>query len=309
MKHFLKRVLFFFILFAIGVFAFLLLADGYTDSHYLRFTTPKQTSLIIGGSRAAQGIKPEVLNKILGRTDIFNYSFTVAHSRYGPNYFDIIKRKLDTKSKNGVFIVTVDPWSISSLKSELEDTTKFQELTLETAIKFVNVYPNLFYLLNTKFQSRPYINIIRNKNSSTLVHNDGWLEVTVPMDNKSINERLARKIESYKKDNLHNYKYSGIRFSYLVKTINYLKNYGEVYLVRLPIHPLMMEIENQLMPDFDGEIDKIRRGTNTEYYDMTSLNANCVFVDGNHLYKSSANEVSTIIGEWILTQKSKHSQK
>lgn len=60
-------------------------ADGYTDPFYIRFTTPKQNNLILGTSRAAQGLQPDVFKDIL-ETDVYNYAFTVTHSPYGPTY-------------------------------------------------------------------------------------------------------------------------------------------------------------------------------------------------------------------------------
>ena len=55
----------------VSVFAFFSLADGTTDDAYLKFTTPKQGSLILGSSIAAQGIHPKELNAVLKRDDIY----------------------------------------------------------------------------------------------------------------------------------------------------------------------------------------------------------------------------------------------
>ena len=47
--------------------------DGYDDPHYLRFTTSKKKSLIIGDSRSAFGLRPDILNNELSRNDIYNF--------------------------------------------------------------------------------------------------------------------------------------------------------------------------------------------------------------------------------------------
>lgn len=73
-------------------------ADGYTDPFYMRFTTSKQNSLILGTSRAAQGLQPKFFDSILKET-ILNYSFTVAHSPFGKTYLRSIKKKMDLNSK------------------------------------------------------------------------------------------------------------------------------------------------------------------------------------------------------------------
>ena len=46
----------------------LVFGNGKIDGFYLRFTTPKQHSLVIGNSRAAQGIVPSVVNESLSKT-------------------------------------------------------------------------------------------------------------------------------------------------------------------------------------------------------------------------------------------------
>ena len=74
------------------------LPDGYKDVYYKRFSTPRATSLIIGTSRAAQGIFPVILEKELIKENyslpIFNYSFTLHHSPFGEPYNNSIKLKL-----------------------------------------------------------------------------------------------------------------------------------------------------------------------------------------------------------------------
>lgn len=279
-------------------------ADGYTDPFYIRFTTPKQTSLILGSSRAAQGIQPEVLNKVLSRNDLFNFSFTLGHSRYGPNYLNLIKRKMNTKSGKGIFIVTIDPWSISNKPDEPDDLSLFKEPEdLETSDNYVvNMDPNYYYLL-FKYKQR-YANLIQNTQRSTFLHKDGWLEVNVSMDPVSADKRTDEKMADYRKNNLPNYKFSKVRYEYLMKTIDYLKNYGTVYLVRLPVHKSMMEIEEELMPDFNVLLKELADKVSVNYYDMTYLNNEYTYTDGNHLYKASGKEVTKKIGDWILELRS-----
>ncbi|MCY0969567.1 hypothetical protein ACM642_10780 [Chryseobacterium sp. CY353] len=58
MKKFILK-LFFWIIPIIAIHYFLGgFAGGNTDSFYKRFTSPQQSNLILGNSRAAQGIRP-----------------------------------------------------------------------------------------------------------------------------------------------------------------------------------------------------------------------------------------------------------
>lgn len=299
MKRFITQLLIFSVLaISIGIVLIGWKADGYTDPFYMRFTTSKKSNLIIGTSRAAQGLQPKVFRDLLNK-DFFNYSFTVAHSPFGSIYLESIKKKIKKDDEFGVYIVAVDPWSISSTTFDPNDSINFRENKLSLGnTKWVNVKPNIQYLFNN-FNGKYYELFFPNR-QKTFLHDDGWFEVTVSMDSIKLNKRISNKIKNYKENNLSKYKYSSCRFDYLINTINYLKQYGEVYLVRLPIHPKMMEIEEELMPDFNRLINNLSSDFDVKYLDMTPSNSNYLYTDGNHLYKSSGKDVSLEIAQWIL---------
>ena len=271
-------------------------ADGYTDPFYIRFTTPKQQNMILGTSRAAQGLQPHVFEKILTKK-INNFAFTVAHSPFGKVYFESIKRKHNRKT-DGLFIITVDPWSLSSWCTSPNDLSQFRENKLcLNKTKIVDMNPNVFYILDNL--SSKYSNILLKKNKSTFLHNDGWLEISnILMDSASVANRVSSKIETYRYTHLPKSNFSSTRLQYLIKTINYLKDFGVVYLVRLPIHEKMMEIEEDLIDDFNLKI-KEAIDLSDGYLDMTPQNNLFDYTDGNHLYKNSGKKVSRIIANWI----------
>ena len=97
-------------------------------------------------------------------------------------------------------------------------------------------------------------------------------------------------------------KFSQVRLNYLLKTIKYFKNYGRVYLVRLPIHSSLMKIENDLIPKFNDIINEAIISSD-EYIDLTTLNSSFQYIDGNHLNKASGEVVSKEIAEWIKNNK------
>lgn len=290
--------------FAVFIFASLYLvslqANGFTDPFYLRFTTPPQTSLIIGTSRAAQGLQPEEFNKILGRDDVFNYAFTLGQSPFGQTYYESLKRKLQSDTKDGIFIVCIDPWSISSDLDNPNDSANFHEIHLALENKFVNLNPNIFYLL--QYYDKPLVDLFYQEPSNMLLHQDGWLEVNVSMSKKSQKIRLDSKIEEYETENLPKFKYSEVRFRYLARTISYLKKHGEVYLVRLPVHQKMLEIDNKLMPDFNEKINNLCQRYQVNYLSFELNSNDCIYTDGNHLWKNSGKIVSQQVAEWILKQ-------
>jgi len=299
MKNFLYKVT----LFSIPVFAFLILAGffagGYTDPFYVRFTTPKQQNLILGSSRSAQGLRPEIINKILEKK-FFNYSFTIAHSPYGPVYLESIKKK-HNKRKGGIFILEVNPWTISSRIQDPEDYTRFRENNLCLAnMYFVNINPNYEYLF--KNMQGNYNRIFVPPYKNHFLHEDGWLEVNVPMDSLSIEKRIEKKLKDYKENILPVSKISQYRIKYLNKAILYFKQYGKVYLVRVPVSSGILELENQLAPEFDQDIGQAISNADG-YLDLTRTNDQFIYTDGNHLYKDSGKKVSTIIANWIKKEK------
>jgi hypothetical protein len=294
MKNFLKKILVFVIAIPVLFAIVLAQADGYTDPFYLRFTTPKQSSLILGTSRAAQGLQPQVFKEVLNK-EIFNYAFTLGHSPYGSIYLESIKKKLLKNGKNSTFIVAVDPWSISSISEDPNDSLNFREVNrILDNTTFVNMDPNYFYLI--KNLKGNYYKVLYG-NWNTFLHENGWLEVNISMDSTSVNNRTNSKIENYTK-NLQQYKFSSIRFEYLIKTISYLNQYGKVFLVRLPVHERMLDIEQQLMPDFNKKMKELIPITEG-YLDLTPKHEDYQYTDGNHLYHESGKIVTEEIAEWI----------
>ncbi len=274
--------------------AFLLLfqIDGKSDAYYLRFTSKKQESLIIGTSRSAQGIKPTLINNKTG-SNFYNYSFTIAHSPYGKVYLKSIKSKLKNPLPKGQFILSVDPWSISSKFENGKEI--FQEERLCVG-QVSNVYlnPNLEYLI--KSSHRPLKEMIFNKSENEFLHNDGWLEISVDVDSSTVNKRINKKLELYW-GYQEIYKPSPTRLKYLKHTIEFLSAYGQVYLVRLPIHPEMMVIENKYYSSFNEVIVELSKDYSVPFWDFTELNKSFVYTDGNHLYKKSANDFSKILSD------------
>lgn len=296
-KLFLKKI----VLISLPVIAFMLWtfwqANGYSDAFYRRFTTPRQASLILGTSRAAQGILPQILDEILDK-DIFNFAMTMANSPYGPVYYQGIKKKLNLNSRDGLFVLEISPWSICSISEDPNDRQNFREADLFLAnIHFMNINPNVEYLMKSYAQA--YIKLWQQKPASMYLHQNGWLEVTIPMDSVARANRIAHKMKLYRETQLPKYHLSTLRIDYLKRTIDLLKKHGQVVLVRVPIHKEMLAIENKLMPDFTSLIQELAKKQGVAYLDYSEKSAEYLFTDGNHLWKESAQEFSTTLARDI----------
>lgn len=302
MKRFLLHTIVFVLVFLISGFVVISQANGTTDAFYVKFTSPKQKGLIVGSSRAAQALRPKVIHDILKDPKLFNYAFSIAHSPYGKHYYESITRKVDPNSKDGLFLVCVNPWILSSLTEGTEDSLNFREngSFMETT-HFVNSKPNVEYILESFLDKN--IRIITNKNrigeyETFNVHDDGWLEVTLKGDSSSIQARTRAKMNKYKnKEKLYS-GFSNIRQDYLEKTISFLQKHGTVYMIRIPVCDKMLAIEKDLVSDFNAKMENIAQTYNINYIDAASIKNNYTYTDGHHLDTKS----SQIFSEFIANQ-------
>lgn len=315
MRRFIKNVILFSILPLCLIVLSFFLADGTIDSFYLRFTTPKQSNLILGTSRAAQGLQPQIIDSVLKQNGfeykLFNYSFTLAHSPYGPVYFQAIKKKLDEQAKNGIYIIAVDPWSISSNTKDPNDSMAFEENKLCLAkTKHVNGnHLNIDYLINS--YSQPifsiYIHKIKNllREPTTVLHKNGWLEVSVSMDSAQAQARLKNRIKEYTASFVPYYHFSSLRFFYLEKIIDLLNQHGNVYMVRLPVDSNLRKMDDHLIPNFDSLMTVLASEKKVQYINYIDDSNKYAYTDGNHLYKTCGRVVSRKLAEAIAESKKK----
>ncbi|MCB9223356.1 MAG: hypothetical protein R2780_11555 [Crocinitomicaceae bacterium] len=306
------------------------LADGSTDPYFEKLSSNRQESLILGGSRASEGLIPSVMDSVFtangSTTKLFNFAFTNSDSPYGAVYLNAIKNKIKSRSGNGIFILSVHPWNISSLakdSSELDsfdpnDESKFRENKLALGkMHFFNGSPNYDYLLSSYDYGWGNILLKKLENgmfeylakSSKLkggawayVHEDGWLEVkSMLSDSTEIAESMMKKIEAYKKREInHCYKYSSLRYDYLKKTIRKLKEHGKVYLVRFPVHEEIISFEKEMMPEFDQLMEELSVEFDVDYFNFVSDSKKYNYSDGNHFIKSSAVKFSIEVANRII---------
>lgn len=313
MKLFVRHIILFLSIFALLHIGLAFLADGTTDDYYLKFSSPKQSSLILGTSRAKQGIIPSVLSSSIENRNlsIFNFSFTLKSSPFGLVYYNAIKQKIDLESKDGCFIVTVDPWSLSKKISDVNKTP--DSLSVLFGISDFTSQPNFKYLFK-QFPhgwgrillnriEKPILKYYSSQLDSSLtgafsmLDNDGWLDVYTPLDSAFVKRKEAEIFESYRNKSIYQTG-SERRIEYLDTIVEFLSNHGEVYVVRLPVHKKMLSIEQQYMPDFNNKISNALLKSKG-YLDFSTLDNEYSYTDGNHLTKTSAKEVTQHIGEWI----------
>jgi hypothetical protein len=276
--------------------------NGKNGDTYTKLTGKREHSLIIGTSRAAQGLVPEIIESELDgsyRFPLVNFSFNMSYSPFGNVYLNTIKKKIDTSSTNGLFIVTVDPWSIRGTKDcPVPDSCFFEENLTLNKVDNICSNPNYEYLLKCYRFGWGKL-ILDQVSSPLLLHRNGWLEVNAPMDSSSVHFRHSQNLILFKKK-VSYYMQSQSRIKSLKKTINYLKNYGKVVLVRIPVHKNLKVLENLISPNFDVDMNKIAADYGIVYFPFNKTEE-YQFTDGNHLYKESAIDFSRNLAKKIST--------
>ena len=288
------------------------LRRGYVDAFYARFAAPPAGSLVLGTSRAAQAIKPAVLAARLGQRyegPWLNYAFTLAESPYGPGYLSSIRRKLAPGTRHGLFVLAVDPWSLS-LPNKMHyrdvDVPRFhnfktmvfpEENSVVSQVYRVSQNPNLDYLAH--YLHKPFYQVLLSTDTAHVVerlHPDGWLEIALPPPTANpalLQRRTAEKLATYRalaasshpaKRPLHG------RMHYLWQTIEYLQQHGQVVLVRLPTGPAMASVESAYQPDFDQTMTRVAHSLGVPY--LNYLHQPYPTNDGNHLARTAAEQLS-----------------
>lgn len=288
MKKFLFKVSFYLIGLVVVSAVLGSFADGNTDDNYLHFAVEKPHHMILGDSRGSQAVLPKILEGKLHRK-FDNFSLNVVQSPYGPIYYEAIKKKINENTKDGIFILTVDPWNLSLDKSVKKIKDFPEEHSPLKNMYFYDCSPNYEYLL--KNYSRSWFKIYTEREdtgrSNTYLHKDGWLEVTVDMQKDSVAKRAVEKVDFFYKELAPNQQLSSVRIKSLEDIIQFLKNKGTVYLVRIPTSERLLKLENSYSPDFNLKMKKISEKHQVKYFDFTPNPNHYQYTDGNHMYKES----------------------
>lgn len=299
MKKLFLKLIFFFAVTGIPFLVYLYVFAGEsTDAYYVRFTIEKQQSFILGTSGSAQGIIPSVINQsnLNFEKPVFNFSFSGSISPFGPAYLKAIKSKINENTKNGLFIISVSPYALSSEKKIINSPEEFSENeSLLDNLCFYSLNPNYDYLI--RYYYHPYYTVFMNyfiakthdkyfKNKDYgLLREDGWLDVTVTTDSIPDAKRKEKKYSEYNEAYYNSIALSENRFKSLNETINYLKQFGLVVLIRLPLDKYLFEKENYYFPDFNDKIDNLSKENGIKYFDYTKYSGIYKTIDGIHLRK------------------------
>lgn len=280
MKKFVIKCVIFLLLFG-GIFIWMLSRyGGYADYFYVKFTTPKQHSMILGDSRSMQGILPSIVNRNLDNQfekPVYNYSFTLGQIAYGPAYLESIKRKLDPNTRNGVFILNVSPWILTERELDDPQNNRYFESDMPPHnMQSVDRKPNLEYV----YRNFSYFHFKAIFRGITQTHEDGWLEQQLPTDQSELQQWKIDLLQDFGQK-AKTWKPSSYRMADLNETVAYLSRHGKVYLVRMPVDAEVLAIEDDFWADFDAQVESVSVKNRAPYFRFGA--GHFTTYDGNHL--------------------------
>ncbi len=252
---------------------------------YPRVTTPRQHSLVIGTSRAAQGIDPDILNDRLRdrypAADLYNFAFHIDETTYNEIYFSAIMKKLTDDRTHGLFILSVDPWAFK----------RDNEILGELDLRSVSARPNVEYLV--RFFNRTWISPLP---THVCINASGRSVVTGIKRSPAL---ITQKLTTYREMASH-YAYSQESERVFVRLVDSLRTRGDVYAVRMPVAREMAALEDSLMPAFSQRMDSVTRAHGAVFLDF--IRETYETNDGNHLTKEEGDRFSEALAERILNE-------
>ncbi len=158
--------------------------------------------------------------------------------------------------------------------------------------------PNFEYIIRNYSDDLRTLTGIKPRPYAIYLHDDGWLEIEMPFDTAYFRKNTEDKVNNYN-ELAPKMKPSTERWKALEEMVSYFKQFGEVYLVRVPVSPEMERIEKEYYPSFHSEVMAFAKGNDVQFLNYFHLNDSLFFTDGNHLHNESARRFSKILGAEI----------
>lgn len=299
MRYFILKLILFCVLLA-SAYAFMVnrLSEGYVDMYYPKYTQDAG-SLVIGLSRADQGIAPKTVSENLDRKiDLPLVNFAANQYYYGEVYLEAIKKKLKKGNHKGMFILSVSPGSFTApIGFGAEGIKKMDEKAAIGKTEDFSSDPNYSYIINCYGQGLYHALFTQRAPGNVITHNNGWNEVLVSGNDFTLSDALKldwkRQNIAYFQRRLPKEETKSYRWEWFGRTIEYLKDKGQVVLVRMPADKEIIDFENENSPNFRKSMDSITKIHQIPYLDYSINTQDYETYDGSHLHSESAIQFST----------------
>jgi hypothetical protein len=281
---------------------------------YARLSDSSYENLILGTSRAAYAVSPEVLEAQLIGGEWCNFSFTLSDSPWCAAYANAVEDKLsclDSQTQQPVFLLFVDPWSLSE---EASGETSF---LADQGIRSCGTSGWYFLLKHTdplgvwKFS---WWNALVDANSSwTGIHRpvieitpSGWLKAEPINDLKVIRRAIDSKLQVYRGKSRSS-SWPGVpnqeALEQVIDAIQSRTLTPKIVLVRPPVVPEFKELEESHCPGFQEEMNRLLSKYNLRYWDFSESSSLGTkdFQDAHHLNSEGARVFSLQLADSLRT--------
>lgn len=284
-------------------FAVFKITEENVDFSYSKFTH-KAGSLIVGLSRANYAFNPEIIEEEFGNKinlPVLNFAFNRLQSQYGDVLLNSIKKKIDTNSTNGLFILSVNPGSFLIPNSLEYNPSKADNNSILNKVTNINANPNFEYMRKC-YENPLYTGLFKPKTGNRYFHKNGWAENKSNFDNNSLSLSVIKRRKKFIRNKqlafLAEHKTSKFRIQKFKETIQFLKQFGKVVIVRTPCDIEVVELESTIFPNFNSMIKKISNNYKVPYFNYNNSTKYITF-DGAHLISKSSIEFTKKLCEDI----------
>jgi hypothetical protein len=217
-------------------------------------------------------------------------------------------QKLEKRGNpDGVFILECNLWAFCSKKDQIGN---FREKNIPpNSLANPNLEPNVPYFFGGYEEQNFRLllkKLLRNNHGNRIyVNTDGRFEVALPYDSIKIFNRVKNKVKLYERMAAE-YVPDSLRMHSFIMTIEYLKQFGSVYLVRMPVAEEILALESAFYPGFNNEMSRVSANLGVPYLDFTFLSDKHITIDGNHIHNDYIGYFNKLLAERILTIRNKN---
>ena len=271
------------------------------DAYFTKLRPKNASGLILGTSRFSLGIDPETLEQNCPELKGgFNYCFNLQDSPISTQYATVTTRQISRlqPGPDGFLIIQVDPWNLRDTLSHPSTwIEEDQNNTFVRAHTYAARSPIFSRLLGTteKDLSKAVYNYVTTKFYNPFIQHiskRGWEQSQNLRSAETASSMTLRHVAKYRR------KYPRLKtwpataslaaLDNIIASFKSLRPNGAVYLIRPTAREEMLQLENELYPEFNDYMITMANQHEVQFFDATGLNQGLQFSDGHHLHYESA---------------------
>jgi len=287
-----------------------LLLDPLNDSNLHKLHPTDYEGLILGTSRAAQGIDPlELAHGCELLSGGFNFAFNISDSPWSAQYATICVAQIEKAPEASLnyLLLSIDPWSLMPSTKSPSPWIDINDANLcIRAHRYALASEILPRVLGSSESNLATALVGRIKSSHhnpyrTRVTEQGWLPNKRYRNPEWAAEETQRHIANYRKTYPRNENWpsaqslSGIKS--IVSSFKERNPTGHIIFLRPPVTQEMLNLEDEVFPEFESMCEELAEQQDVAFVDANVLLLTLHFNDAHHLHFEDAQTFSFALGE------------